>query len=125
MALCGVYSTPNLRSFQVLHNSSIGLKRNRSNLWQPTSSLSVKFHCSASVKPSSSNVEEMDEDVQNSSLVSVEDESAHVKQFKWSDFKILDRVSIGHGGRVLLPNLILVLVCFLLLVLWICLHFTN
>ena len=43
----------------------------------------------------------MEEDVGNSSSsVSVEDESAHVMQFKWNDFKILDRVSIGHGGRV-------------------------
>lgn len=94
MALCSVYSTPNLQNLQVLHNSSIGFKRNRS-LWQPTSAFlakSVKFHCSASLKPSSYNVEEMDEDVQN---------STHVMQFKWTDFKILDRVSIGHGGRVL------------------------
>ncbi|XP_010482738.1 PREDICTED: probable plastid-lipid-associated protein 14, chloroplastic [Camelina sativa] len=102
MALCGVFSTPNLPNLQVLRNSSIvGLKRNRS-LWQPTSSIRakpVKFRCSSSLKPSSSDVEEIDEDVGNGSSVSVDDGSAHVKQFMWSDFKILDRVSIGHGGR--------------------------
>lgn len=104
MALCGVCSTPNLPNLQVLRsgrNSRIGLKRNRS-LWQSTSSFPGKFHCSSSLKPSSSNVDEIDEDVHKNNLsVSVEDGSAHVKQFMWSDFKILDRVSIGHGGRVL------------------------
>ncbi|CAH2070104.1 unnamed protein product [Thlaspi arvense] len=100
MALCGVCSTPNLRNlevFQSAKNSSIGLRRNR-GLWQPTSSVPVKFRCSSSLKSSSSSME-MEEDVQNNPSVSVEDESAHVKQFKWNDFKILDRVSIGHGGR--------------------------
>ncbi|VVB15820.1 unnamed protein product [Arabis nemorensis] len=104
MALCGVCSTPNLRDLEVLQsvrNSSsiVGFKRNRS-LWQPTSSVlakSVKFRCSSSLKSSSSNVE-MEEDAHNTSP-SVENESAHVKQFVWNDFKILDRVSIGHGGR--------------------------
>lgn len=101
MALCGVSSTPNLRSLELLQyarSSSIALKRNRS-LCHPTSSSyrakPVRLRCS------SSNVE-MEEDVRNSSSssVSVEDESsAHVMQFKWNDFKILDRVSIGHGGR--------------------------
>ena len=99
MALCGVSSTPNLQLLQSARNSSIGLKRNRS-LCHPTSSSyrakPVKLRCSSS----SSNVE-MEDDVGNgSSSVSVEDESAHVMQFKWNDFKILDRVSIGHGGRV-------------------------
>lgn len=105
MALSGVCWTPNLRNLQVLQsgrNSSIGLKRNRS-LWQPTSSVRakpLKLACSSSLKPPSSNVE-MDEDVHNSPSVSVGNESPHVMQFMWSDFKILDRVSIGHGGRVL------------------------
>ncbi|KAL0734596.1 hypothetical protein Bca4012_010806 [Brassica carinata] len=103
MALCGVCSTPNLRGLELLQSarsSSIGLKRNRSLCRHPTSSSfrakPVRLSCSSS---SSSNVE-MEEDVRNgSSSVSVEDESAHVMQFKWNDFKILDRVSIGHGGR--------------------------
>jgi len=51
------------------------------------------------------------EDIDDNPSVSLEDESAHVMQFKWSDFRILDRVSIGHGGRVL-PNLMIVK-CFL------------
>uniref|UniRef100_A0A1J3JXV7 Putative plastid-lipid-associated protein 14, chloroplastic n=1 Tax=Noccaea caerulescens TaxID=107243 RepID=A0A1J3JXV7_NOCCA len=103
MALCGVCWTPNLRNLEVLQsakNSNTGLKRNR-RLWQLTSTKSVTFHrCSSSLKSPSSNVEMEEEDVQsNNPSVSMEDESAHVKQFKWNDFKILDRVSIGHGGR--------------------------
>jgi hypothetical protein len=39
------------------------------------------------------------EEIDDNPSVSLEDESAHVMQFKWSDFRILDRVSIGHGGR--------------------------
>lgn len=106
MALCGVCSTPNLPNLQVfrsVRNSSIGLKRNH-GLWQSTSSFRakvVKFHCSSSLRPSSSNVEEIDEDVDNNPSVSLDGESANVMQFKWSDFKILNCVSIGHGGRVL------------------------
>lgn len=113
MALCGVCSTPNLPNLQVfrsVRNSSIGYKRNHS-LWQLRSSSfrakSVIFHCSSSLRQSPSNVEEIDDNPS----VSLEDESAHVMQFKWSDFRILDRVSIGHGGRVL-PNLMIVK-CFL------------
>uniref|UniRef100_A0A1J3HQV2 Putative plastid-lipid-associated protein 14, chloroplastic n=1 Tax=Noccaea caerulescens TaxID=107243 RepID=A0A1J3HQV2_NOCCA len=103
MALCGVCWTPNLRNLEVLQsakNSNTGLKRNR-RLWQLTSRKSVTFRgCSSSLKSPSSNVEMEEEDVQsNNPSVSMEDESAHVKQFKWNDFKILDRVSIGHGGR--------------------------
>lgn len=100
MALCGVCWTPNL--LQSAKNSKTGIKRNR-RLWQLTSTKSVTFRCSSSLKTPSSNVEidEEEEDVQsNNPSVSMEDESAHVKQFKWNDFKILDRVSIGHGGRV-------------------------
>lgn len=121
MALCGVSSTPNLRSLELLQyarSSSIALKRNRS-LCHPTSSSyrakPVRLRCS------SSNVE-MEEDVRNSSSssVSVEDESsAHVMQFKWNDFKILDRVSIGHGGRVYtqpLPVWLSLFFIFLLLI---------
>uniref|UniRef100_A0A1J3CK49 Putative plastid-lipid-associated protein 14, chloroplastic n=1 Tax=Noccaea caerulescens TaxID=107243 RepID=A0A1J3CK49_NOCCA len=99
MALCGVCWTPNLRNLEVLQsakNSNTGLKRNR-RLWQLTSTKSVTFRrCSSSLKSPSSNVEMEEEDVQSNNP-SVE--SAHVKQFKWNDFKILDRVSIGHGGR--------------------------
>uniref|UniRef100_A0A1J3F0Q9 Putative plastid-lipid-associated protein 14, chloroplastic n=1 Tax=Noccaea caerulescens TaxID=107243 RepID=A0A1J3F0Q9_NOCCA len=103
MALCGVCWTPNLRNLEVLQsakNSNTGLKRNR-RLWQLTSTKSVTFRgCSSSLKSPSSNVEMEEEDVQSKNpSVSMEDESAHVKQFKWNDFKILDRVSIGHGGR--------------------------
>lgn len=105
MALCGVCSTPTLRDLEVLqsvrNSSSIGFKRTHS-LWQTTNAKPVNFRCSSSLKSSSSNVE-MEEDAQNTSpsVSSVENESAHVKQFVWNDFKILDRVSIGHGGRVL------------------------
>ncbi|CAL9243376.1 unnamed protein product [Arabidopsis halleri] len=104
MALCGVCTTPNLPNLQVfrsVRNSSIGLKRNHS-LRQSTSSFRakvVRFNCSSSLRPSSSNVEEIDEDVHNNPSVSLDGESANVMQFKWSDFKILDCVSIGHGGR--------------------------
>ncbi|CAN8302048.1 unnamed protein product [Cochlearia groenlandica] len=104
MALCGVCSTTNLRDsevFQSAKSSRIGLKRSRS-LWRHTSSVRskpVRFSCSSSLKSSSANVEMDEEDVQNSPSVLVDDESAHVVQFKWNDFKILDRVSIGHGGR--------------------------
>lgn len=122
MALCGVSSTPNLQLLQSARNSNIGLKRNHS-LCHPTSSSyrgakPVRLRCSSSA---SSNVE-MEEDVRNgSSSVSLEDESAHVMQFKWNDFKILDRVSIGHGGRVC----IYIDITNLIVMFWNCPHFAD
>ena len=37
---------------------------------------------------------------QNAQLVSSYEDSGHVVRFKISDFKVLDHVSIGLGGRV-------------------------
>ncbi|XP_010521393.1 PREDICTED: probable plastid-lipid-associated protein 14, chloroplastic [Tarenaya hassleriana] len=105
MALCGVCSSPNLGKSEVWYSArnfsakSVGQKLNRI-VWKPTYSVRtrpVKVRCSSSGTSKSS--VEMDEYNQSNVSVSAEDASAHVMQFTWSDFKVLDRVSLGHGGR--------------------------
>lgn len=53
--------------------------------------------CSSSSKAASM---ESQEDASAALSASVEEEGDHVMRFKMSDFKILDHVSVGLGGRV-------------------------
>jgi len=60
-----------------------------------------KVICSSSLRRSASaSSMESHEEVPKTSSVCLEEETDHVLRFKMSDFKVLDRVSIGLGGRV-------------------------
>lgn len=59
-----------------------------------------KVICSSSLRRSASaSSMESHEEVPKTSSVCLEEETDHVMRFKMSDFKVLDRVSIGLGGR--------------------------
>ncbi|BFG23518.1 hypothetical protein CerSpe_097920 [Prunus speciosa] len=98
MALCGVGLSPSFESFEVVCvGGNLSTRRIRPSLmraigkssdWKRRPCLGVR--CS-SLK--------LDGNAQTDISVPVEEESAHVIKFKISDFKVLDRVSVGLGGR--------------------------
>ncbi|KAK4838870.1 hypothetical protein QYF36_017164 [Acer negundo] len=93
MALCGLGSSPSLERIEIKRCFSGNFSKITSK-----SSISVKrwsfpVHCSSSEKKVVSSVDSKE------SVVSVEEESGHVMRFKMSDFKVLDRVSVGLAGR--------------------------
>lgn len=106
MALLGIVSSPTLESVEVAYGSVNLLTRlNRSSpkrfigkysSWTHRHSWGVRC-CSVSRKVSSV---ESEENARSSVSVFLEEESGHVVRFKMSDFNILDRVSVGLGGRV-------------------------
>jgi hypothetical protein len=70
----------------------------------PLSNVSKRKHkgvCSSSLRraASASSMESHEQDP-NALSVCLEEETDHVIRFKMSDFKVLDHVSIGLGGRV-------------------------
>lgn len=100
MALCGVGLSPSFESFEAVcvgGNFSTRLIRpslmhavRKTSDWKRRPCLGAR--CSSSLK--------FEENAQSVSSVPVEEESGHVIKFKMSDFKVLDRVSVGLGGRV-------------------------
>ncbi|XP_028789412.1 probable plastid-lipid-associated protein 14, chloroplastic isoform X1 [Neltuma alba] len=58
-----------------------------------------RIYCSSLRKASSASSMESQEDAPGALSASVEEELDHVMRFKMSDFKILDRISVGLGGR--------------------------
>ncbi|KAL5744811.1 hypothetical protein ACOSQ2_027927 [Xanthoceras sorbifolium] len=93
MALCGISSSPSLERVEKKGFFSGNFSKIPSK-----SSVSVQrrsffsVHCSSSGKAVFSvNSKE--------SVVAVEEESGHVTRFSMSDFKVLDRVSVGLAGR--------------------------
>lgn len=98
MALCGVGLSPSFESFEVVcvgGNLSTRLIRpslmrtiGKTSDWKRRLCLGVR--CS-SLK--------MEENAPSDLSAPVEEESGHVIRFKISDFKILDLVSVGLGGR--------------------------
>lgn len=99
MALCGVGLSPSFESFEVVcvsGNLSTRLIRpslmrtiGKTSDWKRRPCLGVR--CS-SLK--------LEENAPRDLSVPVEEESGHVIRFKISDFRILDCVSVGLGGRV-------------------------
>ena len=56
--------------------------------------------CSSLRNAASASSKESQEDAPSTLSVYLEEETDHVIRFKMSDFKILDTVSVGLGGRV-------------------------
>lgn len=56
--------------------------------------------CSSLRKAASASSMESQEEAPSALSISMEEELDHVIRFKMSDFKILDRLSVGLGGRV-------------------------
>lgn len=100
MALCGVGLSPSFESFEAvcvgghfstrLIRPSLMRAVRKTSDWKRRPCLGAR--CSSSLK--------FEENAQSDSSVPVEEESGHVIKFKMSDFKVLDRVSVGLGGRV-------------------------
>ncbi|KAG2709612.1 hypothetical protein I3760_05G247500 [Carya illinoinensis] len=105
MALCGIGWVPRVESVEIVYfsgNLSKGLIRSSPIRLIGKSSSSNQRHflgvrCSPARKSVSSM--ESEENAPSAQLDSVEEELEHVTRFKISDFKIIDRVSIGLGGR--------------------------
>lgn len=106
MAPYGMISTPSLENIEVAYFSQNLLTR----LSRPSPSQFIGKNISSDYKKfcgvrssmsrkAVSSVEAHDNSQSNFSIL-LEEESEHVITFKTSDFKILDRVSIGFGGRV-------------------------
>ncbi|KAG6655947.1 probable plastid-lipid-associated protein 14, chloroplastic isoform X1 [Carya illinoinensis] len=105
MALCGIGWVPRVESVEIVYfsgNLSKGLIRSSPIRLIGKSSSSNQRHflgvrCSPARKSVSSM--ESEENAPSAQLDSAEEELEHVTRFKISDFKIIDRVSIGLGGR--------------------------
>lgn len=105
MALFGIVSSPSLESIEVAYGSGKLLtklnrhcpKRFIGKYSLSTQRFSQGLQCSFSSEISSV---ESEENSRCSLSASLEEESVHVVRFKKSDFKILDCVSVGLGGRV-------------------------
>ncbi|XP_038683400.1 probable plastid-lipid-associated protein 14, chloroplastic isoform X2 [Tripterygium wilfordii] len=100
MALCGIAISPSLEISERwgrAGNPSIGLVRSSCRQLNLVRRRSCRLQCSSSrnVIP----LTDEEEDPGTSLSLSVEQESGHVLRFKMSDFKILNRVSSGLGGR--------------------------
>ncbi|KAK2654235.1 hypothetical protein Ddye_014091 [Dipteronia dyeriana] len=98
MALCGLGSSPSpsLERVEIKRCFSGNISKITSK-----SSISVKrrifsVNCSSSPSSEKEVVSSVDS---KENVVSVEEESGHVMRFKMSDFKVLDRVSVGLAGR--------------------------
>ncbi|KAL6127564.1 hypothetical protein ACLB2K_070929 [Fragaria x ananassa] len=99
MALCGIGLSPGFESFEaVCAGGNLSTRLIRPSLmhavgktaeWKRRPGLGVLR--SSSLK--------FEENVGRDSAVPVEEESGHVIKFKMSDFKVLDRVSVGLGGK--------------------------
>ncbi|XP_050387776.1 probable plastid-lipid-associated protein 14, chloroplastic [Argentina anserina] len=99
MALCGIGLSPSFEGFEAVcvgGNFSRRLIRPNSMRavgktadWKRTPGMGVR--CSSSLR--------FEENVGRDLAVPVEEESGHVIKFKMADFKVLDRVSVGHGGK--------------------------
>ncbi|KAF5451048.1 hypothetical protein F2P56_031347 [Juglans regia] len=105
MALCGIGWVPRVERVEIVYFSGNLSKRLiRSSpirlIGKSSSSNQRQFlgvRCSSARKAVSSM--ESEENARSALLDSVEEELEHVTRFKISDFKILDCVSIGLGGR--------------------------
>lgn len=105
MAQLGIVSSPTLESVEVAYGSvNLLTKLNRPSPKRFIGKYSTCTHrrswgvrCSGSKNAS---LVESEENSRSSVSVFLEEESGHVVRFKMSDFKILDRVSTGLGGRV-------------------------
>ncbi|OMO88395.1 hypothetical protein CCACVL1_08415 [Corchorus capsularis] len=105
MALCGISMTPSLESVELWHfhgNLSTKLIRPSCLPFNQKLPCSVrrqlqKVRCSSLRKPVSP--VESDGNASTAKPISGEEEAGHVTRFKMSDFKVLDRVSIGLSGR--------------------------
>ncbi|XP_004307976.1 PREDICTED: probable plastid-lipid-associated protein 14, chloroplastic [Fragaria vesca subsp. vesca] len=101
MALCGIGLSPGFESFEaVCAGGSLSTRLIRPSLmravgktaeWKRRPGLGVLRCSSSSLK--------FEENVGRDSAVPLEEESGHVIKFKMSDFKVLDRVSVGLGGK--------------------------
>lgn len=107
MALFGIVSSPRLEGAEVACGSVnllTKLKRPSPDRFVGKHSTSTWTHrpswgvrCSFSKRVSTA---ESEENSPSTLSVTLEEDSGHVVRFKMSDFKILDRVSTGLGGRV-------------------------
>lgn len=106
MALCGIGWVPWVESVEIVcFSGNLSKRLIRSSpirlLGKSSSSNQRQFlgvRCSSARKAVSSL--ESEENARSALMDSVEEELEHVTRFKISDFKILDCVSIGLGGRV-------------------------
>ncbi|GKV25627.1 hypothetical protein SLEP1_g35030 [Rubroshorea leprosula] len=105
MALCGFSLALNPESVDVMHfNGNLLTRLIRPRCVQlsgkPRSSVGSRFldvRCSLSREAVSPM--ESEENASASTSICAEEESGHVTRFKMTDFKVLDCVSIGLGGR--------------------------
>lgn len=105
MALCGICPSPSLDNVErwcFVRNLPTRLIKPSSTHLNGKPSIAVRRKHSVIAASSSRKVTSpvgSEESPQAASL-SVEEKSGHVTRFKMSDFKILDRVSVGHAARV-------------------------
>ncbi|KAJ8771581.1 hypothetical protein K2173_026758 [Erythroxylum novogranatense] len=96
MALCGIGFTPTSKRVEVwyLRGNSVTKLPGRSSMCRQPKIVnyfrgnSMRVICLSSVG-----------NAQSASIDSLEEESGHVIRFKKSDFKMIDRASVGLGGR--------------------------
>jgi hypothetical protein len=106
MALCGIGWSPRVESIEVVYFSgNLSTRLIRPSPMRLTGNVSYlnqrqywSVRCSSARKAVSSM--ESEENARSALSGSMEEELEHVTRFKISDFKILDCVSIGLGGRV-------------------------